>query len=91
MIHKTQQSLERWQIIFGTTSGIMALAFVVYTLLASGEEQPWNKSRGISNNVPSVAAAKEKAEEEEKLNPEQATTIDEIENGSNNKNQSSVV
>ena len=69
----------------------MALAFVVYTLLASGEEQPWNKSCDIGNNLSSVAAAKEKTEEEEKLNPEQATTIDEIGNGSNNKNQSSVV
>jgi hypothetical protein len=38
-----QQSLERWQIIFGTTAGILLIELVVYTLFASGVEQPWNR------------------------------------------------
>ena len=39
-----QQSLERWQIIFFTTSAILLVELIVYTLLASGEEQPWNRA-----------------------------------------------
>jgi len=41
-----QQSLDRWQIIFFTTSGILVLEFIVYSLLGSGEEQPWNRPTG---------------------------------------------
>jgi ACS family sodium-dependent inorganic phosphate cotransporter len=34
--------LGQWQIIFFTTAAVLVLEFVVYTVLASGEEQPWN-------------------------------------------------
>jgi hypothetical protein len=72
----------------------MALAFVVYTLLASGEEQPWNESNNLSSAAPAKVEKGEEEEEEEKLNPEQtieptaaAVVIDvvDIGNASNNK------
>jgi ACS family sodium-dependent inorganic phosphate cotransporter len=34
--------LGQWQIIFFTTAAVLGLEFVVYTVLGSGEEQPWN-------------------------------------------------
>merc|ERR1712136_566416 len=39
------QTLERWQIIFYTTAAVLLFDFVVYGLLASGEEQPWNQKK----------------------------------------------
>lgn len=36
------QTLGQWQIIFFTTAAVFVLEFVVYTVFASGEEQPWN-------------------------------------------------
>ncbi|EFX81022.1 hypothetical protein DAPPUDRAFT_211483 [Daphnia pulex] len=36
------QTLGQWQIIFFTTAAVLGLEFVVYTVLGSGEEQPWN-------------------------------------------------
>ena len=38
-----QQTLDRWQIIFFTTAAILLLDFIVYGILASGEEQAWNR------------------------------------------------
>lgn len=38
------QSLGQWQIIFFTTSAVLLVELIVYTLLASGEEQPWNRA-----------------------------------------------
>ena len=34
----------QWQIIFYTTAAVFLTGFIVYTLLGSGEEQPWNHS-----------------------------------------------
>nr|XP_040577086.1 LOW QUALITY PROTEIN: sialin-like [Lepeophtheirus salmonis] len=34
--------LAPWHLIFYTTSGILLLELVVYSIMASGEEQPWN-------------------------------------------------
>lgn len=39
-----QQSLGQWQIIFFTTSAVLLVELVVYSFLASGEEQPWNRA-----------------------------------------------
>ena len=47
----------------------MALAFVVYTLMASGEEQPWNRSSSsASANEQQQQHGQE--DEQEKLNPQ---------------------
>ena len=37
-----KQTLERWQIIFYSTAAVMLLESILYALMASGEEQPWN-------------------------------------------------
>lgn len=37
------QTLDRWQIIFFTTAAVLLLDFIVYGILASGEEQAWNR------------------------------------------------
>lgn len=39
-----QQSLGQWQIIFFTTSAVLLVELIIYTFLASGEEQPWNRA-----------------------------------------------
>lgn len=43
MFNYLQQSLLQWQIIFFTTAGIFCVECIVYTLLGSGVEQPWNR------------------------------------------------
>ncbi|KZS00012.1 putative Inorganic phosphate cotransporter, partial [Daphnia magna] len=35
------QTLGQWQISFFTTAAVFVFEFVVYTVFASGEEQPW--------------------------------------------------
>jgi ACS family sodium-dependent inorganic phosphate cotransporter len=39
-----QQTLGQWQIIFYTTAAVYIVEFIVYGMLASGEEQPWNRA-----------------------------------------------
>ena len=39
-----QQSLNQWQIIFWTTSGVLLLELIVFTLFGSAVEQPWNQA-----------------------------------------------
>ena len=39
-----QQSLGQWQIIFFTTSAVLLVELIVYSLLASGEEQSWTRT-----------------------------------------------
>lgn len=38
-----QQTIEAWRIIFYVTIVLYAIEIVAYTILASGEEQPWSK------------------------------------------------
>ena len=62
-----QQSLDRWQIIFFTTSGILVFEFIVYSLLGSGEEQPWNRS-STDGKLQQQKREEASAEELEQLN-----------------------
>lgn len=39
------QTIEAWRIIFFVTVGLYIIEMVVYTVLGSGEEQPWNKAK----------------------------------------------
>eukprot|EP00095_Tigriopus_kingsejongensis_P005794 maker-scaffold88_size394946-snap-gene-2.23 protein:Tk05794 transcript:maker-scaffold88_size394946-snap-gene-2.23-mRNA-1 annotation:"hypothetical protein DAPPUDRAFT_52115" len=38
-----------WHIVFYATAGLLGLEFVLYSLLASGEEQPWNKGNEVED------------------------------------------
>ncbi len=39
-----------WHIVFYTTAALLFVELIVYTLLASGVEQPWNKSYENTND-----------------------------------------
>ena len=62
-----QQSLERWQIIFGTTAAVFIVELVLFLVLASGEEQPWNRAY-TSGDLHKTEAGLEP--EHEKLRPQ---------------------
>ena len=37
--------------VFGVTAGLLLVEFMVYTMFASGEEQPWNKDKEEEDSV----------------------------------------
>ncbi|XP_055919987.1 sialin [Eupeodes corollae] len=43
-ITKGNQNIGAWRVIFFVTIVLFAIEFIVFTLFASGEEQPWNKT-----------------------------------------------
>lgn len=40
--------MSSWQIIFFITIGLYAIEIIVYTIFGSGEEQPWNKGKAVT-------------------------------------------
>ena len=46
-----QPGLGPWHVVFGVTAGLLLVEFMVYTMFASGEEQPWNKDKEEEDSV----------------------------------------
>lgn len=40
-----QQTLSAWRVVFYVTIVLYIIEIIAYTLLGSGDEQPWNKSQ----------------------------------------------
>lgn len=53
-----------WHIVFYTTAALLIFEFIFYTIFASGEEQPWNKSEARAADENDEAAVELKAAEE---------------------------
>ncbi|XP_076232798.1 major facilitator superfamily transporter 3 [Calliopsis andreniformis] len=45
------QTIGAWRIIFFTTVALYIVEILVYTIFASGEEQPWNKSKRLDEET----------------------------------------
>lgn len=70
LVFFNQQTLERWQIIFGTTAVIQLIELIVFSSMASGEEQAWN--RAFTSGDLHKTEAGEPAEHE-KLRPKESS------------------
>lgn len=41
----TQNTIDAWRLVFYVTIALYIIEIIAYTLLGSGDEQPWNKSQ----------------------------------------------
>lgn len=51
-----QQTIGAWRVIFFVTIALYVVEIVAYLLMASGEEQPWNKGDKPASSIEAAEA-----------------------------------